>query len=189
MFKISQDLLKLAHYLVRNSVKKASVEPGRWVNAIIDEGQKKDRHPQEILDRVQEFTERWHWHYNRKVNDMGESEAEQEALDEATKVLDESDDINDRIKESSLRKKAGLKPVQWAARLIEMGKAIDDDPSTILEVVDGFVSRWYGALEYAKEEGMDDKEEYAARTAIDELPERYLEDTTKYHEEGRGPID
>lgn len=52
---------------------------------------------------------------------------------------------------------------------------------------EAFEKRYKGALEYAKKKGMDKKkaEEYAARTAIDKLPKKYLKEPTGVHGPGK----
>jgi len=52
---------------------------------------------------------------------------------------------------------------------------------------EAFEKRYKGALEHAKKKGMDKKkaEEYAARTAIDKLPKKYLKEPTGVHGPGK----
>lgn len=78
-------------------------------------------------------------------------------------------------------KTAGLTYRQWLYRLRKR--------NVPKKVYEAFKGRWKGALEHAKKKKLKNPEEYAARTAIDGLPEKYLDNPSKYHGKGKtGPI-
>jgi len=90
------------------------------------------------------------------------------------------------LSKEAKKKKPGRTYRGWLAHLRKM--------NCPKKTYDAFRGRWKGALEYAEDnpkrfKKKEDKEEYAARVAIDKLPKKYIENPTKEHGPGKsGPL-